>query len=40
VIADDGYWIVQSESDKDAAYALTLTDAGEEELTRVIAAHE
>ena len=40
VIADDGYWIVQSESDKDAAYALTLTDAGEAELTRVIAAHE
>ena len=40
VIADDGYWIVQSESNKDAAYALTLTDAGEEELMRVIAAFE
>jgi len=38
VIADDRCWIAQDESGEDAGYALTLTDAGEEELARVIAA--
>jgi hypothetical protein len=38
VIADDGNWIVQSESGKEAAYALVLTDAGNEQLQELIAA--
>jgi hypothetical protein len=38
VIADDGYWIVQSESGKEAAYALALTDVGEEQLQKLISA--